>query len=51
MATENHCTGLAADCSHSFVVTGATPLGAMKFEQVTTSLGDLFMGSTGGSLA
>ncbi len=30
--------------------TGATPLGLMKFEQQTTDLGDLFLGSTGGSL-
>ena len=32
------------------VVTGATPLGAMKFEQVPTEVMDLMMGSTGGSL-
>ncbi len=30
--------------------TGATPLGLMKFEDRTTDLGDLFMGTTGGSL-
>ncbi len=31
-------------------VTGATPLGQMKFEQVTTDVASLFMGSTAGSL-
>jgi len=31
-------------------VTSATPLGAMKFEQTTTNVGDLLLGSTGGSL-
>ena len=30
-------------------VTGATPLGLAKFEGVTTPVGDLFMGSIGGS--
>ena len=34
----------------SDAVTGATPLGLMKFEQVTTPVRDLFMGTTGGSL-
>lgn len=32
------------------VMTGATPLGLMKFEGVPTDLGALLMGSTGGSL-
>ncbi len=32
------------------VVTGATPLGLMKFEQVSSNAGDLFFGTTGGSL-
>jgi electron transport complex protein RnfD len=31
-------------------VTGATPLGLMKFEQISTPVRDLFLGSTGGSL-
>ena len=31
-------------------MTGATPLGLMKFEQVATEAGPLVMGSTGGSL-
>ena len=31
-------------------MTGATPLGLMKFEQVSTDAGALIMGSTGGSL-
>ena len=31
-------------------VTGATPLGSMKFEQLPTPLADLVLGSTGGSL-
>jgi electron transport complex protein RnfD len=31
-------------------VTGATPLGLMKFERQGTALGDLLQGSTGGSL-
>lgn len=31
-------------------VTGATPLGLMKFEQVSTPVSDLFFGMTGGSL-
>ena len=31
-------------------VTGATPLGSMKFEQISTELGSLVLGSTGGSL-
>jgi electron transport complex protein RnfD len=31
-------------------MTGATPLGLMKFEQVTTDYGDLMIGSIGGSL-
>jgi Na+-translocating ferredoxin:NAD+ oxidoreductase subunit D len=31
-------------------VTGATPLGLMKFEGVATPVGDLLVGSTGGSL-
>lgn len=31
-------------------VTGATPLGLMKFEHTATSLGDLILGTTGGSL-
>ena len=32
------------------VVTGATPLGLMKFEQTSTPLWDLLIGSTGGSI-
>jgi electron transport complex protein RnfD len=32
------------------VITGATPLGLMKFEQTGTPLRDLMLGSTGGSL-
>lgn len=32
------------------VVTGATPLGRMKFEQAATPLGDLLLGTTAGSL-
>jgi electron transport complex protein RnfD len=31
-------------------VTGATPLGLMKFERITTPVTDLFMGDVGGSL-
>ncbi len=31
-------------------LTGATPLGLMKFEQVSTPVYDLFLGTTGGSL-
>jgi Na+-translocating ferredoxin:NAD+ oxidoreductase subunit D len=31
-------------------LTGATPLGRMKFEQVVTPVGDLFFGTTSGSL-
>lgn len=31
-------------------VTGPTPLGLMKFEQVSTPIGELFLGTTGGSL-
>jgi len=31
-------------------VTGATPLGQMKFEGLTTGLGDLLLGTTGGCL-
>ena len=33
----------------SLVVTGATPLGRMKFEQIPTDTLDLFMGATAGS--
>jgi Na+-translocating ferredoxin:NAD+ oxidoreductase subunit D len=32
------------------VVSAATPLAAMKFDQVTTELGPLFLGNTGGSI-
>jgi electron transport complex protein RnfD len=38
---------LAADVD---AVTGATPLGAFKFEGVATPVGDLLVGATGGSL-
>lgn len=31
-------------------ITGATPLGQMKFEQISTEVGNLMLGSTGGSL-
>lgn len=34
----------------SVMVTGATPLGQMKFEQISTGAGDLFMGATSGSI-
>ncbi len=34
----------------SDAVTGATPLGLMKFEQISTPARDLFLGATGGSL-
>ncbi|NIQ34996.1 MAG: electron transporter RnfD, partial [Xanthomonadales bacterium] len=31
-------------------VTGATPLGLWKFERIATEVGDLVVGTTGGSL-
>jgi electron transport complex protein RnfD len=36
--------------THVDAVTAATPLGLMKFERQPTALGDLLLGSTGGSL-
>jgi Na+-translocating ferredoxin:NAD+ oxidoreductase subunit D len=39
---------LSADTTHA--ITGASPLGLMKFEQITTPVSDLFLGSTAGSI-
>lgn len=36
--------------AHTDIVTAATPLGAFKFEHVSTAVGPLMLGTTGGSL-